>query len=185
MIAYSLPVTVTVDGKEYAIRSDFRAVLDIITALNDPELSDTDKAVIALRIFYKDEIPRNTDAAIKECFSFIDGGGASDSHKPAPKLVDWEQDFRWIIAPINRIAGRDVRAEPLHWWTFLSFYYEIGDCMFAQIVHIRDMRARGKRLDKQDREWAARNEDIIRIKQKTTEAEDDLLALWGGMNHAD
>ena len=35
-----LPTSVNVSGKEYNIRSDYRAILDICTALNDPELSD-------------------------------------------------------------------------------------------------------------------------------------------------
>ena len=37
---YSLPESVTVCGKEYAVNSDFRCILDIIEVLNDPELTE-------------------------------------------------------------------------------------------------------------------------------------------------
>ena len=43
MSAYDLPVTLEVAGKEYGIRSDFRAVLDILIAMTDPDLSDYEK----------------------------------------------------------------------------------------------------------------------------------------------
>lgn len=34
---YDLPTSVTIDGKEYEIRADFRPTLDICVGLNDPE----------------------------------------------------------------------------------------------------------------------------------------------------
>lgn len=68
--------------------------------------------------------------------------------------------------------------EYLHWWTFLSAYMGIGDCLFAQVVRIRDIKARGKKMDKQDREFYRRNRDLIDIKVKTTDAEEKLFAEW-------
>ena len=38
-----LPQALTVGGREYRVRSDFRSVLRIIAAYNDDELSDTEK----------------------------------------------------------------------------------------------------------------------------------------------
>lgn len=182
MIDYLLPESVDVGGESYKIRTDYRAILDIIAALNDPELDDNDKAIILLNIFYLDSVPTDVDNAIKMCFWFINGGeNQQNQEKKPPKLVDWEKDFRWIAAPINKSIGRDIRGpEPLHWWTFLSYYYEIGDCMFAQIVRIRDMQSRGKKLDKSDREWLRRNADLVRLDQRYTAEEEDLLAMWAG-----
>ena len=40
-MSYLLPTTLTVGGIEYAIRSDYRAALDIFAALADPELDET------------------------------------------------------------------------------------------------------------------------------------------------
>lgn len=38
MNPWELPTSVNVDGTEYAIRTDFRAVLDVLTATSDPDL---------------------------------------------------------------------------------------------------------------------------------------------------
>lgn len=95
--------------------------------------------------------------------------------KKSPKLVDWEQDYPLILPPINRIFGRDIRGIPydaetntggVHWWTFLGAYNNLGDCTFAQVVRIRDKKARGKTLEKDEREWYRRNSDLVNIKNK-------------------
>lgn len=180
---YNLPTSLEVCGTEYEIRSDFRAVLDIVTALESPEWNDEEKAVISLIIFYPEfdsMPPGHYEDALKKCFWFIDGGAEPDgSGRKSPKLVNWEQDFQFIVSPINRVFGKDIRGEEtLHWWTFLSAYMEIGDCTFAQIVRIRDMKARGKPLDKADKDWYRRNRQLVDIKMTYTNAEKEILEKW-------
>lgn len=178
---YSLPVSVEIGGTEYPIRSDYRAVLDICAALSDAELSQQEKAAVALDIFYPTltDIPgEQLQDAIKQCFWFINCGDQGEN-RPAPKLMDWEQDFKYLVAPINRVAGAEIRSLAyMHWWTFISAYYEIGDCLFAQIIRIRDRLARGKPLDKQDREWYRQNRHLVEIRNKYTDAENELLKEW-------
>lgn len=181
---FDLPTSVTVCGTDYQIRSDYRAVLDICIALSDPDLSDQEKAIVMLDVFYPafSEMPQeHFEEAVKKCVWFIDCGEDDVTKQSGAKLVDWEQDFKYIVAPINRVIGAEIRSmEYLHWWTFISAYYEIGDCTFAQIVHIRDMLSRGKPLDKTDREWYEKNRHLVDLKTTYTEAENDLLKLWGG-----
>lgn len=180
---YDLPTSVEVCGAVYPICSDYRVILGICEALNDPELNDTDKVCVALSLFYEDVKaipPEHYNEALRQCFWFIDCGEDDAGQTPAqPKLMDWAQDFRYIVAPVNRVMGQEVRAlDYLHWWTFISAYYEIGDCFFAQCVRIRDMQAHGKQLDKIDREFYRKNRKIIDIKTTYTERENELLAQW-------
>ena len=85
------------------------------------------------------------------------------------------------MAPINRVLGKEIRAaEYLHWWTFISAYYEIGgDCTFAQIVRIREKKAKGKPLDKQEQAWYRQNRSLVDFRTNYTKAEDDVLKQWG------
>ena len=186
---YTLPKTVQVDGKELSIRYDFRVILEIIQMLNDPGLDQGDKAEALLEMFFvKPEKVTNPKEAIENCYSFIDMG--ERSKKKSPRLVDWEQDFNYIISPINHVLGREVREIPydienntggLHWWTFMSAYMEIGgDCLFSQIVSIRDKRARGKKLEKHERDWLRRNIEIVEFKTKYSDEENDLAREWMG-----
>lgn len=181
---HTLPTSLTVGGVEYNIESDFRAALDIFAALNDPELDDRDKSLTVLIILYKqieDMPPEDYQEALEAALVFLNGGAEERPQKQkSPVLVSWEQDFNYIVSPINHIIGQDVRGlQYLHWWTFLSAYYEIGDCTFAQIVRIRDQKARGKKLDKADAEWYRKNRDLVDIKMTYTKKEKEAFAEWG------
>ena len=185
-MTFTLPKTVEVGGKERLIRYDFRVILEIIVMLNDPELSEEDKAEAVIDMFYYDDVPFCKEA-IEACFSFIDGNKPR-SGKPQPRLLDWEQDFDYIIAPVNRVLGFEARAVDydtekntggVHWWTFLGAYMEIGsDCLFSQIVSLRDKQARGEKLDKFERKWLRRNNDIVQLRQRFSATEDDLIKEW-------
>lgn len=119
--------------------------------------------------------------AAKQCIWFINCGENERRQRPAPRLMDWSQDFRYIAAPINRVLGKEIREmEYLHWWTFISAYYEIGDCLFAQIVRIRSMKAKGKPLDKADQAWYQDNREMVDLKTSFTEAEDAVVNAWLG-----
>lgn len=192
MSIYDLPTTVEVGGIPYEIRTDYRCALDIFQLLEDPELTDREKKEEILEIFYFSpdwqEIPRqDLREAVEKCFWFLRGGDEPRAAK-APKLVDWEQDFHMIVAPVNKVYGGEIRGIPydpetntggLHFWTFLGYYQDIGDCMFAHVVRIRDMKARRKRLEKQDQEFYRRNRDIIDIKTRFTSSEEEFLKAWG------
>lgn len=179
---YDLPASVEVGGIVREIRTDYRAALDMCVALSDPELSNEDKVYALLGIFYPEweQIhPNDYQDAVNKCVWFLNGGSSEENTKKSPKLMDWEQDFKLIVSPINRVIGREIREPiPLHWWTFLSAYYEIGDCVFANVIRIRDAKARGKPLDKADQEWYKRNRDIVDFKTNYTQAEQDLLSQF-------
>lgn len=171
-------------GREEEIRSDYRAALDICTALSDPELCHEEKAEIMLTIFYPNieaMPPDRWQEAIEKCCWFLDCGAEPDGRK-SPRLVDWEQDFQYICGPINRLLASEVRAlDYLHWWSFVAAYMDIGDCTFAQIVRIRDKLARGKPLDKHDREWYRQNRKLVDFKREYTHAEQEILRELGGL----
>ena len=179
---YELPTSLTICATNYKIRSDYRAVLDICSALNDPELDDQEKTSVLMEIFYPDfsEMPTgHYQEAVKRCLWFIAGGAPETDRKKQPRLLDWEQDFQYMVAPVNRVLGTEIRAtEYLHWWTFLSAYMEIGECLFSQIVRIREKKATGKRLDKADREWYQKNRHLVDFKTTYTEQESDTLKKW-------
>lgn len=186
---WELPVSAEIDGVRHPIRTDFRVILEIIQMLSDADLSDEDKAEGILQMFYlRPEEIRNYREAVNQCFRFIDGGHGVRTGKKSPRLVDWEQDSEYIIAPVNRVLGYEARAIAynretneggLHWWTFLVAYMEIGaNCTFSQIVAIRDKRARGKKLEKWEREWYQRNADIIELHTKYSDSENELIKAW-------
>lgn len=180
MSGYDLPTTAEIGGVEYAIRSDYRAVLDVVKVIGDPEISDRERALVALTVFFPgfDEMPRSCyQEALDFVFWFVAGGKGQG--KGRPRIMDWDQDFPLIVAPVNRVLGCEVRAvEYMHWWTFLAAYCEIGDCLFAQVVSIRKKKRKGLRLDKADEAFYRENRELVDLETRETSAEAELFELW-------
>ena len=173
---FNLPDFVQISGAEVSIRTDFRVILEIFVMLSDPELSDTDKTEALLRMFYE-ERPADTAAAIAAFRDFVDpfpssGGGLS--------LVSWHHDFPLLVGPVNHVLGAECRSMPyLHWYTFLSASMEISpDSVFAQTLRIREKLARGKKLEKWEKEFYHRNLDLVRPPAALTSAEEEILSAW-------
>ena len=176
---WGLPTSVEIGGESYEIRTDFRVILDIFVMLSDPDLSGADRAEGILQMFY----------VSPDAFSWFQNGGQEPDKRKSPKLVDWEQDYPLILPPINRVFGQDIRGIPydaetntggVHWWTFLGAYNDLGDCTFAQVVRIRDKKARGKTLEKDEREWYRRNSNIVNMKRKLSQEEETTISKWLG-----
>lgn len=174
MTGYTLPMSVCVSGTEYPIRTDFRAVLDVLCAMNDSELDGRAKSIVLIQIMFPDwkNIPvEHLEECCKQACEFIDCGQHDDG-KPHPKMIDWEQDADLIVPAINRVTGKEIRAiEYMHWWTFWGAYMEIGECLFSNVLNIRDKKARHKKLEKWEQEFYRENRELIDFKRKETAEE--------------
>lgn len=186
MSAYDLPTSIRVGSVICPIRSDFRAVLDILAAQMDPELDDEAKAFVLLRILYEqpDQIPPDhLQEAYEKAVAFIDAG-MKDDGKPSPRLMDWEQDAPLILPAVNRVAGTEIRAlQYLHWWTFLGYYMEIGESYFSSVLDIRIKKSKKKKLEKYEKEFYQEHRNVIDLKmpgsERSEEEKEELRKLFG------
>lgn len=175
-MTYELPEALEVNGKSYSIRTDYRAILTVLEAMNDPDLKDEEKALVAFQIIYEDfeDIPVDDyEEAFKKLMWFIDNGEDS-TDKPSSKarMIDFEQDAKILIPAVNRVAGCEIRSlDYLHWWTFLGYYMEVGECTFSTVMGIRSKRAKGKKLEKWEEEFFSSNKDLVLIRHKESEEE--------------
>lgn len=187
---YELPETIEIDGKEYPIRTDFRAIIDVLIAFNDPDLSDEAKIGVCLNIVYlhPETIPeKHMEEALRKAYAFIDCGEMPEEEKSGklpPRLIDWEQDAKIIIPAINKSAGIEVRSKKMHWWTFIGYFMEIGESYFANVVNIRKKMAEHKKLEKYEKDFYKEYKKDIDFKKNTKaersdEEKDALKELWG------
>ena len=177
MNSWKLPTSLNIGGVDYAIRTDYRAILDILRAFNDPDLPDWAKQEVMLQILFedKDSLPESSlQEACEKAVAFIDcGHEPEDKGKTQPRLMDWDQDADMLIPAINKVyEGGDIRAASyIHWWTFLGYYMEIGDGLFSTVLNIRQKRAKGKKLEKWEREFERDNKRLIQLMTPISEEE--------------
>lgn len=179
--AWELPTSLSVGGVGFAIRTDYRVILDILVMFQDPEIEPDEKVWEMLKILYVDfdSIPdERYGEAAERASEFIDMG-IEDDGKLSPRLMDWEQDASIIAPAVNGVMGRDVRAaEYIHWWTFLSAYMEIRESLFTEVVSIRRKLAKGKKLEKAEREFYRDNRALVNLKKKYTAEDEKILDSW-------
>ena len=170
---FDLPTALEFGGRSWDIATDYRDVLRILTAYEDPDLSDAEKVSICQYNLYADfeEIPREQlQAAYEAAMAFIDHGGEGGSE--GPRTMDWTQDAALIFPAVNRAAGFEVRSvDYMHWWTFLGLFMEIKDTTYATVLGLRAKKAHGKKLEKWEREFWTQNRKICEIRPRMTEDE--------------
>lgn len=163
MIGWELPTSLTIGNAEYSIRSDFRAVLDILSAFNDKELPEEGKIGVMIEILYEDYqsiAPELMGEAAKQAMWFIDAGTEKDN-RPKPKTMDWDKDAGIIFPAINKIASCQVRTcQYMHWWDFIGYFNEIEDGLFSQVLSIRQKKATHKKLEKWEQEFYKENKTL-------------------------
>lgn len=189
---FELPTSLTVNGIEYKIRNrgDYRMVLDDFSILEDSSITQSERILSALIIFYEDfnsiddifALGEDIEPVTKAMFEFFNAGrpdGASNNNR---KLIDWEKDHALIASAINNVAHKEVRAEEyIHWWTFMGYYMAIGESTLSTIVGIRDKILKGKHLEKWEKEFRRENPQYFVWNHQTIEekeAEEWLKSVW-------
>lgn len=180
---YELPTSVIIEDRSYNIRNsgDFRMVLDCFSALQDVELSEQERIITSIAIFYEDvlslddiytlfDTEEKLAEAGKKMMWFFNCGNENFGNKSNLKLIDWETDSQMIASAINKVAGVETRSlEYLHWWTFLGYYSAVGRSTLATVVEIRKKIKTGKKLEKHEQEFKRENPEYFVWNSSTVE----------------
>lgn len=190
----ALPETLTVGGEDYSIRTDYRNVLQVFEAFQDPELTQEEKWIVAIYLLFEDfscdddvlQAAQNgfdLGEAMKQISWFISAGQPEKQVLEQP-TYNWTQDEQMIFSAVNKVAGRETRElEYLHWWTFLGYFNEVGEGTFSFVVGIRHKLNKGKKLEKHEKEFCNSNKNLVILRlmltkeeQKQEDAYQDLLS---------
>ena len=187
-------MSLTVRGKQYPIRTDYRDILKILLAFDDDELDPKEKAYVLLAQVFPDlrSIPAEDYAeAYTEALAFVSCESVEKLQKQkkrSPRMVDWEKDEMMLFPAINRAAGFEVRAvEYMHWWTFMGYFQCIDrEDTYGFILSIRQKKAKHKKLEKYEQEFFNANREICDLNFRTRqETEDELLKIFQELAEAE
>lgn len=180
----ALPEVLTVGGEDYSIRTDYRNVLQVFEAFQDPELTQEEKWIVAIYLLFEgfscddDVLEAAQDGfdlgeAMKQISWFISAGQPEKQVLEQP-TYNWTQDEQMIFSAVNKVAGRETRElEYLHWWTFLGYFNEVGEGTFSFIVGIRNKLNKGKKLEKHEKEFLSHNKELVLMKKPLTKEEQE------------
>lgn len=172
------PTKALIDGKVYELNTDFRNCLKIILAFEDDELLDFEKAEIMLRNLYGENIPKNTDEAIRKAIYFLDCGEEDEEKKVgtsnSTRLYSFTKDAKYIYSAIKQTHGIDLESiEYLHWWKFVYLFLDLNpECFFCKIIDLRNKKKKGK-LSKEERKLYIQLYDILELNDKPKFTEEE------------
>ena len=181
MNALDLPTSLTIGEVAYSIRTGWREILKLFSAMNDPDLDAEMKNEVLLQTIYSDWLKIPTallPEALEKACAFLDCGYKRDDIR-RPRLVDWQQDAAIIIPAVNAVAKQEVRLNPdIHWWTFHGWYMSIEGGVFSTVLRIRQKQAQGKKLDKSEEEYLRDNRVIVELVKPMTAEEKAIKAYF-------
>lgn len=170
-----LPTALTVGGVSYSIRTDYRIILNICQAFNDPDLTEQEKCYVCIRCLFEnyEKIPReHLGEAVEKAYWFVGGGDIPQEDTPQAKVMDWEQDEHIIFPAVSKVAGYEVRSAPyLHWWVFIGLFNEIGEGLFTSVISLRSKINKHKKLERSEREFYRQHKHLIDLRQKKSQKE--------------
>lgn len=188
----ALPEALTVVGKDYPIRTDYRNILQVFEVFQDPDLYPEEKWIVAIYLLFEDfhcdedvlqaaENGFDPGEAQKQILWFISAGKPESDIVELP-VYSWFQDEQIIFSAVNKVAGKETRElDYLHWWTFLGYFNEVGEGTFSFVVGIRHKLNRGKKLEKHEKEFLMQNKNLVKLRKPKTkeeqEQEDEYQAL--------
>lgn len=194
---YTLPTTVKIRDNDFKIRNkgDFRMVLDCFNALQDANLTQQERVISSLIIFYDDvhsyedlcvlfKDDEDLRLAIEKMYEFFNCNQKEVGAKQNYKLIDWDNDSQIICSAINNVANIEIRSlEYLHWWTFMGYYISIGESVLSTVVGIRHKIATGKKLEKYEKDFRKDNPNYFNFDYRTSEQREEdakFRAMWEG-----
>ena len=192
---YELPTTVMVDGRQFTItnKGDFRMVLDCFRALSDATMSEDLRVLASLLIFYDEfnaiedvyaQSKETVRSLIKEMYKFFNQGNEESlGCKTDTNYVDWEKDSNIISSAINKVAGKEIRAEGyLHWWTFMGYYLAVGESLLSTVVNIRYKIVKHEKLEKWEQKFRRDNPDYFvwnrMVSSEAAQQDEAIRNLW-------
>lgn len=168
-----LPRTLEVNGKEYAIRTDYRDCLTILSSFADRNLTNEDRVYITLRILYKEPLPQeDLIEAYNKAVWFLNCGDVSENHPTSAPIYSWEQDEQLIFSAVNKVAGKEIRnLEYMHFWSFIGLFNEIGEGSFSTVLSIRNKKRKNQPLEKWEKDFYREHKSMIDLEIQLTEEE--------------
>uniref|UniRef100_UPI00257081ED bacteriophage Gp15 family protein n=1 Tax=Sporofaciens musculi TaxID=2681861 RepID=UPI00257081ED len=154
-ITGKLPETVTIDGAEYPIRSDFRVGMQL-DRIWGSGMDERDKVIQLLGMYYP-RIPANVPEAVSRMLWFYrcgepeereeDGNGGRTryqrrtSKEPA---YSFAQDAPYIYAAFKEQYGIDLTDARMHWWKFMALFESLNeDTKMSRIMYYRKVSTAG------------------------------------------
>ncbi len=169
--------SVTVDGAEYKINTDFKVWIEIEGLLFETQSDHVTRLARILSLAYP-VLPPDPYGAIDGIVKFYTGKEETVCGKgqKTDPCYDLTEDFDYIWAGFMSQYGIDLSIEDMHWWKFKALLVCLDDtCRFSKIVAFRTMDTSSVK-DKELRRFYEKMKKAFALKGRHTLADEEDVA---------
>lgn len=188
-----MPISIRIKDRNYKINSDFRVSILFEMLMQDDELTEQDKIVRALNLYYP-IIPKDIDEAIKKIIYFYKCGKDEEDCKgnksrKVEEIYSFDYDDEYIYSAFLSQYAIDLQdIEYLHWWKFKALFKSLKeDNMIVKIMGYRSTDIASIK-DKNQKAYYKRMKKIYEIPHSKKEKEkinaiEEVLMNGGSLNN--
>lgn len=196
-----LPKTVKVNGSPFLLNTNFYIGIIFTELMTDRNIPPYDKVIRAIKLWYKELPPIETNEDIKAAFDAImwfytmgedeeesKGGQSSSRVKQRPvRILDYEADQGYIVSAFQQQYNIDLTVENIHWWRFKMLFNGLTDkTKMVKIMQYRAMEIDPK-MPEHQRKFYQEMKILYALPDRRTEEEKERdfqeqlnIALGGG-----
>lgn len=188
-----LPTSFSIDNKKYEFNYDFRTSILFCLLMQDTELTEEQKILQGLQLYYP-EIPDNVEEAYEKILYFYSRGKDIEDNKKVKqgkrifkrnnnRAYDFEVDSDLIFTAFMTQYNINLNKENLHWWEFMALFNSLNDT--NEIVKIMNYRTIDINSieDKKERKTYKQLQDYYSLENVITAEEKEHLEAkmkeWG------
>ena len=188
-----LPTSFSIDGKKYEFNYDFRTSILFCLLMQDTELTEEQRILQGLQLYYP-VIPPNIEEAYKKILYFYSRGKEDNAEtkvkqgkrifkRNSNRAFDFEEDADLIFSAFMTQYSINLNRDNLHWWEFMSLFNSLKDD--NEIVKIMNYRTIDVNTieDKKERKMYKQLQDYYSLENTMTMEEKQLLEQklkeWG------
>lgn len=188
-----LPTSFVINNKTYEFNSGFRESIIFTLMMQDDSLTDEEKILGALKLYYP-IIPKDTEKALEKIYWFYSKGNVEEDNKKVKqgkrifkrnnkKAYDFEVDSDLIFTAFMSQYNINLNRENLHWWEFMALFNSLNDD--NEIVKIMNYRTIDLTSieDKKERKMYSDLQKYYSLEDRISKEEQELLnkkrAEWG------
>lgn len=170
-----LPKTANINGKIYEVSYGYRTMMAAEIEMFRQDISDQQKMLNALNLFYVRDIPPDLDAAVDYMLWFHRCGESAPKGGRARKGVArrgycFLKDAPLIYAAFRQQYGLDLRQtlnDSLHWWEFMAMFEALDEnTRMAKVMYWRTCDTKG--MGKEQKAFIKRMRTLYALEEPET-----------------
>lgn len=158
--------------KGFPIETDFGIGIQIMQALENPDLSQQEQVGTALSLLYLQKDKEGNPLPLPDIQTAKDGlvwfltdwNHDHNTKSDNVRVTDYDMDQWRIYSAFRQHYGINLNTDNLHFWEFMGLLTTLPECAFTKVIDIRAKKITSK-MGKEEREAYAKLKKVYALDQ--------------------